>query len=586
MLLCLLMVLPVILSGCSDEDDSETAGATSSSSKKAMTVVLYSITNESTTEDAIAAVQDAINEVTEARFNTHVILRLYTADKYFSVIEEKVKQIEERTALEEKLAAAAKAANKAAKAAGVTTTPETTSDETTVETEETLINDIGLEKIVYPTAAEDQMDIFLVSGYERYYEYYQKEVMYALDEELSVNSKLLRDYIYPTFLDAAKMGGKTYAIPNNHMVGEYQFLLLNRELMDKYYYDADDVFSITDIQGYLDTVIKYEPSYIPLVNTPESYTYYAADGQEILGAFITNQALKTAKPTPKILFGVRQYRQFTSFIDSYSQYITESDNVDNLKFAAAIVKGDASLAEKYEDDYYVVLYKSPTFRTADVYESMYAVSTYAKNPSRCMEIITALSTDAQLRNIFQYGVAGVHYEINEDTGLVDILSDDYSMDSIYTGNQFLMWQNSSMSEKELQYSANNWELAKLQNLDSVADPYLGFVILPEPEPDPEEVAKKEAERQKKIDAGEEVPEEVEYMSVEDMLAGLSQLTEEYMQKLKDFVPYENEKGKLITLYEYIDILGDELAENEVVLEALNEDNKYSIISQYNTWRGN
>ena len=93
LLLCLLMVLPaVLMTGCADD---EITAAIEGTRIKALTLTLYSITNENTTEEAIAAVQDAINEITEREFNTHIILRLFPEKEYSKLIMEKISAIEE-----------------------------------------------------------------------------------------------------------------------------------------------------------------------------------------------------------------------------------------------------------------------------------------------------------------------------------------------------------------------------------------------------------------------------------------------------------------------------------------------------------
>ena len=77
MLLGMLMILSVVLTGCSSGDDGDIIDV-SQSRASAMTVTLYSIVEDGTTEKAKQAVQDKLNEITENQFNTHVILKLYT----------------------------------------------------------------------------------------------------------------------------------------------------------------------------------------------------------------------------------------------------------------------------------------------------------------------------------------------------------------------------------------------------------------------------------------------------------------------------------------------------------------------------
>ncbi|MHB1151238.1 MAG: hypothetical protein ACYCWE_07430 [Eubacteriales bacterium] len=595
LLLCLLMIMPMVfMAGCSETTEETPETTASASGVKAMTLTLYSITDEKTTEEAIQQVQDAINAITEVKFNTHIILRLFTEADYMNALDEKIMAIEKQIALDESKAAAQKVAAKAAKAAGVTTAAETTGEgDLTEETDETVLNEYGLEKTVYPEEDGDQLDIFLVKGLDAYQEYVSSGVLAPLDEELSVNSKILHDYIYPTFLSAAKIEGVTYAIPNNHMVGEYEYILINKELFDKYYFDPDKVADIDDLQEFVETVGTQEKSYVPVLNTSDTYIYYPTGSRSVFAGYAAGASSAIVKAAPGNLFANKQFKTTASLMIDWTNagYINTTGTVEDTKFGVAFVKGDYSLLEKYEEDYYVTLYKNATFENKDVYDSMYAVGAYTKNVSRCMEVIKYLTINDDLRNTFQYGAKNIHYEIDDITGTVNIISDEYVMDPVNTGNQFKLWINNAMTESELALAANNWELAKLHNFNSAVSPYLGFTIKPEPEPDPDE--------EPKVVTNEE-GEVIEFMALEDILAGLEDLSDEYFDKLYSFKGEYNDQIETVTtdadgvetvtvedvvvdIAAHIDILAEEIKNNEYMIAALDAANEFAPLSQYTAW---
>ena len=79
------------------------------------------------------------------------------------------------------------------------------------------------------------MDIFLINSAQLYTDLIDKGVLFcSFEGELSGNSKKLNNYIYPSLLNSASVNGHTYAIPNNHMVGEYTFMLVNKAVASKY----------------------------------------------------------------------------------------------------------------------------------------------------------------------------------------------------------------------------------------------------------------------------------------------------------------------------------------------------------------
>lgn len=67
--------------------------------------------------------------------------------------------------------------------------------------------------------------------------------------------------------------------------------------------------------------------------------------------------------------------------------------------------------------------------------------------TKCMKIIYALNTDAQLKNMLQYGYAGTNYRFvknnkNENTDYITLVTDAefaYQMNPIYTGNLFISY---------------------------------------------------------------------------------------------------------------------------------------------------
>ncbi len=121
--------------------------------------------------------------------------------------------------------------------------------------------------------------------------------------------------------------------------------------------------------------------------------------------------------------------------------------------------------------YYVVVAEYPEATEDELYGNMYAVYANSAYLSRAMKVITYLNTNSELRDLLQYGVKDIHYELNDD-GTVHLLSDNpeygtYRMDIRRTGNCFIATPEESQG-------ADAWKYAKLQNNDSLINPLLGF----------------------------------------------------------------------------------------------------------------
>ena len=470
------------LVGCSskaEEEDVATAD-TEQSVRVSMTLTLALPTKSGTTDEAAQKVEAAINRLTQAKFDTAIDLRLIPENEYQAYIDDTLSSINTKILEEESAAESRRKEIKALKAQGVDVSGmDTGDDEETTETveteEETIVNDLGISIKQYPEVGDTQFDIFLVKGYDNYNSYIENEYIQQLDSELSGNSKLLKTYIYPTFLELANVSG-TYAIPNNHPVGQYQYLLVNKELVDTYDYDPDELTTLLKCTDFIkDIGNQHLDGVVPLLGEvePANMTYWGTDQSQwsILASQITNTMSYKLKLVPKSVFSINVFVNTIGAMKELSElgYIGDGTIKDGEKFAVGVVAGDASIVEQYGDEYYTYIYSKPMMTEEDAYGNMLAVSTYSKNLSRAMEIITYINTSTDIRTILQYGIEGENWEYeNQDTqDTIRILNNDYQMDLVTTGNVYMTYPGEGMS-------MDYWDYGKQQNIDSISSPYIKF----------------------------------------------------------------------------------------------------------------
>ena len=463
-----------------------------------MTLTLWAPTSEKTTDAAIAAVQDAVNEITQGKFDTSIELHLIPQDEYQAAIDARMEEIAKLKEEEELAAEKKREEAKAAKEASEET--ETTEEDTTPTEDETYVNELGISVVKYPEVEPQQMDIFLVQGYDNYMNYIEEGLIQQLDTELSGTSKKLKTYIYPTFLTLANQKG-TYAIPNNHPVGEYEYLLVNKELVEQYDYDIADLNTLIKCEGFIEDIgFQNLDGVVPLLDWYDAsgMMYWSIDGNwSLLGSQITSTMDYNVKCAPKSLISTPVYMNTLLMMKRLDEkgYIGDGTLKDGEKFAVGIVRGDGSVAAQYEDEYYVQIYTKPMADAEDMFGNMFAVSTYSKSLARSMEIITYLNTETDLRTVLQYGAEGVHWQIDPDNpGTIQTLSDEYQMDINATGNVY-------MTYPEPGKTLDDWAVGKQQNLDSMVTPYLTFegYITDENKSLMEDLAKLSAEYKERID---------------------------------------------------------------------------------------
>ncbi len=501
--LCLVMLLALCLTGCGEKSDDDIQNEINQeASKDNVTLSMWVVSKDKVSKDIAKDVVDALNQMTEAKYKARLSVQFLTEDEYYS-----------------KLSSAITAYNPSAGNAASKPNESETGD----ENNDVAVDSDGLYHEIYPTLKPNQVDIIyigdlydaegklLTSGKEMYQTFISKGWLASLDTYINSTSKAIKEYISPTLLSAVKHANATYAIPNNNMIGEYTYMLLNQELMDRYYMSGH----LT--QGSIDSFYNpYVFQYLQMVNTNEedvllidaSYetcleqlAYYwsvNAENQTITGnqfsVFGSLYQDLTLLSRGEVALGVQSLFENEEFVSSFltlNRYrfdgqLRSEENIETVYGASALkfVKGDLSIltredGQTYYDEvtdagtvrYYVVPVQYPTATDEDVYGSMFGVCAKSREPGRAMDIITYLNSNVEFRNLLQYGVLGKHYTIDSQTQAVTRLSnkngEQYVMDIEKTGNMFLAYFENGMN-------VNQWEFGKEQNINSLIHPMYGF----------------------------------------------------------------------------------------------------------------
>ena len=411
-------------------------------------------------------------------------------------------------------------------------------DSAASDKEEYILNEWGIPELKYPDAEENQVDIIYISGQNKLINYIENEWLVSLDADLAGVGALLGDYIAPSLLEGVKYNGMTYAIPNNIAIGEYTYMLIDKKMYDMFGYGPDFTSDIDlvdceqflkDISDNRDSISGEYFGVVPIASTYEEtlnhFVYFWELGYEeaedylgnikceypygnaynnklgfsIFGALYGNPANATRGKISlgfNNLFADAEYQNILKTLKTYDINGYYGQPSANQKAAISYMTGDYSIKKiaqendgVYTDEngreYYVTVVKYPQVGEDELYGNMFGVCSASKHQYASIQIITALNTNSELRNILQYGVEGEHYEINEKTGMLERLTltyvtenedgeevktatnDKYLMDIEKTGNCFV-------AHPEEGLPANYWDNSKIQNGESVVDPLLGF----------------------------------------------------------------------------------------------------------------
>jgi len=681
------MLIPVsLLTGCSKTTtEEELDDVTDAASESAETLTMFLITEQhvptkeevdalkankgetsaeyidaKSTMEAYASVAEALDKITKAKFRTQLVTTFYTIEEYVAV----EKMIEEE-ALKKQLKEEAKEAlqdfkrekkkdpnyqgydDKALESLFYEENPKyaqfadaaTTTTAGSKTEAETIIDGYGMEQLKYPNVRPNQVDIICVCGYNNYLRYIENGWLQSLDAELEGDSKAILTYVNEKFIKSAMVSGSTYGVPNNMTIGEYTYLLIDKERFDHYEYDLDSIpagsaaISSEAYLEFLKDIKRYDKDYTPLTGklemtndlfwtlsyefesvgdafdsvesfnsdflyfskhpdkaetyrlltlvpdanytyatvkatafegtafesgvtyytkTSDGYydfateykegvTYYTLEftdivteeGKEpfeafeekkiyfqkvqnssvsylpvytfakhteyfvvleaefdydefnIFGTVLPPSATNETQVTPNLMNNLLYKNQALAIkiIQENGYYNADAIRYDEAtgeyvnvsKYASAIIKGDASLAEKYGDDYYMVVLEYPKANAEELCQNLFAVTSSCKNLSRAMQVITYINTNKEFRNLIQYGIETQNYVLEEKidslTGnpykAVKRLNNYYSMDIYKTGNAFIAYPEEYMS-------SNIWDYGKKQNSNAVYNPMIEF----------------------------------------------------------------------------------------------------------------
>ncbi len=492
LLIAIMLFAVASMTSCGDQDVNPFEGILAPT-----TITLISIRGEGTTDEAIKAVEKELNVITRAQYNVNLQLVLYSEAEYEAKLAQRI------------LAAESEKQNSGSSSGNLVAG--TKKEDIVYET----IEKDGFTEFVYPSATENQVDIFLIRDQATYNDFIAQGKVQSLSTQITNAYSNMAKYINKTLRDAMRVNNATYAIPNNHLLGNYTYLLLNKALVDELGYKAEDLTSLYALSGYLAAVKEQKTDYVPLFNCATPATALIEEGT-MLGTFPSSN-LDVDSVMPTLLLQNEDYAKYLAAKQAYTElgYITYGNFNSSVKCGASFVTGlPESITSTYSEEYYTIPYGEPTITTPELYSSMYAVSATTPDVSRCMDIISLLTTDQKFRNIFQYGVENVHYTAEEIldeyssgatdedktmTTLITKISNAYNMNPLYTGNSYLLYPNTEMSASERALMASQtyaavkevlgdtmtdaeWvgmreqALAKCLNNAAIKSPYYGFSL--------------------------------------------------------------------------------------------------------------
>lgn len=297
---------------------------------------------------------------------------------------------------------------------------------------------------IYPNVPS--IDVMLVTDYDDYFAMSNEGYFERLNSSLTDIAKSLKQSIPNAFFEALKLNtsGDIYGIPSVQIVGEYEFMVFDKDLLDKHGNNKNEMKSVEDLNDYLKKISEdnatAESTIYPLLNAPETSPLELSEGKSI--GITPDGALE-------IPFTKDDYYDYYATIARYRSlgYMAEvGADILTTDFAVAFFKGTEeevkALSEKTGKNLVYNKFSMPYALSEEVGEAVFCVCAEKKYSVSSVEhgidFVCKLNqpvSQTDIKNILLYGALGINYSISDTDGYVEYTKGNtYSMDNLYTGH--------------------------------------------------------------------------------------------------------------------------------------------------------
>lgn len=331
-----------------------------------------------------------------------------------------------------------------------------------------------------------------------YAAYAQRGSWLRLDSYLNGAGKEMYDAIDPIFWEGVRMeDGGIYGVPTNKELAVRQQWMYPEEIVNKYGIDITRYSTLESLESLFQMIKVSEPLYIPMGLDKDPPNFFALDGYEYVLDKTLPLMIRSQEPDSTVvnIYETEEARQALELLRRYylKGYINEDAAVresqalkrGELTFWTAAAGGPLAENSWSKDRGYKVSAHSvtpPLITTQSVRGGVMAVNADTKHPEACVKFLNLLNTDPEVRNLFNFGIEGIHYTLDHKGQVelkrpVDNQGDpiagarpDYEGVQYTQGNWFIL----KTLGGEFPDPLNKWDLFRASNAEDMKSGLLGF----------------------------------------------------------------------------------------------------------------
>ncbi|AZN43496.1 extracellular solute-binding protein [Paenibacillus albus] len=279
--------------------------------------------------------------------------------------------------------------------------------------------------------------------------------------------KSMYDAIDPIFWNGVQLDdGGIYGVPTNKELAVRDQWMYPDELVKKYNIDISKYKTLASLEPLLQMIKEKEPAYQPMELDKDSQNFFAIDGYQYVSDKYLPLMIRPLDPKSRVV-NIFETAEARSVLDTLRRYYVQGyinedaalrDNQGlkrgELVFWKAAGGGPLSENSWSKDRGYKLVANPVTpalITTESLRGGVMAISADTKHPVESVKFLNLLNIDPEVRNLFNFGIEGVHYTLDSKGQVVPKLPEDKE------GNPI---PGASPTYGSVQYTQGNWFILK------------------------------------------------------------------------------------------------------------------------------
>lgn len=319
----------------------------------------------------------------------------------------------------------------------------------------------------------EQLDIVTMLG--TYSQMLAKNQLKGLNDLLDQYGQGTKEALGDDFLKSTTNKGEIYALPCVNGKAAVMNIVLRKDLVDelglnledlKLAENIDEYFKNMDVlTGWFEKIHEAHPEMVCLVPGASNVMGFNTrlpfvDNLNDYYGVLTPESTSNGELKVVNLFETEEFRRGCEYAHDWYQkgYIlqdasttTEAANtfVQSGRTAGFFITGEEGQAEQITTatgvEMVAVKLVQPYLTTTDVNGISFGISSTSEHPEAAMKFLNETYTNADIVNLLDWGIEGVHYEVQED-GTVDFPEGVTAENTTYGLNQDWMFGNQFLSK--------------------------------------------------------------------------------------------------------------------------------------------